>query len=233
MRPGTAAVLAGLVLTGCAVAPAPSAEPVTPEPAPSASLLQPSVTPTSNPTPGRASATPVAEPAVPEPTVPEPSVTEDNPTQPPLSAPATTAVAPSAPPVPNPAPSTTAVAPDPAVPSGWRSFDADLLSAGDVGGIEGAPSGFADYVVARFADEDSAGCLLSAMTVTSVHPAGYVYGSENGSCGGSATLYAEVGGVWGVALAMQAMPECSALREAGIPEGLGIRCGHETGDREY
>ncbi|SDZ01213.1 hypothetical protein SAMN05428934_10816 [Tessaracoccus flavus] len=228
MRPGTAAVLAGLVLTGCAVAPAPSAEPVTPEPAPSTSLFQPSVPPTSSPTPGRASATPVPEPAVPEPTE-----TDESPARPSTSAPATTAVSPSAPPVPNPAPSTTAVAPDPAVPSGWRSFDADLLSAGDVGGIEGAPSGFADYVVARFADEDSAGCLLSAMTVTSVHPAGYVYGSENGSCGGSATLYAEVGGVWGVALAMQAMPECSALREAGIPEGLGIRCGHETGDREY
>jgi len=71
---------------------------------------------------------------------------------------------------------------------------------------------------------DADGCTTTNVSVMSVHPSGFVLGSESSDCGGGQVIWADQGGGWERLFVMQAPPLCEELQSAQVPTGVGLQC---------
>lgn len=211
MRRGLPIVaFAALALTACGG----TADPL-PAPTPSAS---PTPTPTATPTPTLAPPPSVAPSAAPSPEPPASTQPAPRPTPSATQSP-TTPAEPTAKPTPKP-PS----APPTAASGEWKDVESSATSADQAAALAGVSDSFRAYVAAALSGPDQDGCTASEIGVTSVHPAGFVLGTESGDCGGGQVIWGEQGGGWDRLFLLQAMPLCEELESAGIPAGIGIQC---------
>lgn len=187
-----------LALIGCAT----SAEPQ-PSPTPTAVVTAtPTPTRTPSPTPTRA--------ATPSPTAARPS--------PPMSH------TPIPTPTPTPTPSRHSSTPPTAGSGEWKDVESQASSADEAQSLAGVPKSFRTYVAAAMSSPDTDGCTTTNVSVMSVHPSGFVLGSESSDCGGGQVIWAEQGGGWQRLFVMQAPPLCEELESASVPPGVGLQC---------
>lgn len=221
-RATTLAVLATLGLAACAN---PTAEPT-----PTPTSASPTSAPTPSPTPSDSAApTPTASPtratARPQSTTPTPAPSPSATPQPSSATPtpATTGT-----------PSAASPTPSASVASGrWRDVESEASTPAAVKRLAGVPESFKTYVAAQMSGPDADGCTTTYVGVMSVHPSGFVLGSEASDCGGGQVVWKQVGGSWERAVTLQAVPECSQLSGPGIPEGIGLQCTDGTATRTY
>lgn len=201
--------LAVLALTACAGTTDPLPAP-TPTPSPS---LSPSPEPVPTPSPSDS---------------PEPSLTPVETSRPP--APRPSPAPPSSPAAPvSPSPIATAslkpsAAPPTAASGEWKDVESSATSAEQAAALAGVSDSFRSYVAKALSGPDQDGCTASEIGVASVHPAGFVLGTEAGDCGGGQVIWGQQGGGWERLFLLQAMPLCEELESAGIPAGIGIQC---------
>lgn len=195
------AALAAIALTGCApeMAVVPSPEPTTAAPSPSVSP-SPTATPTVEPTPPAPSPITSAEPPAPAATSAKPGTTAT-----PTSTPTRTATT-----------GTTVAA--------WRDAGSEATSADAAASLAGVPDSFRSYVASIMGGADSDGCTTNYVGVQSVHPDGFIIGTEGSDCGGGQTIWAESGGSWNRLFILQSAPLCEELASAGVPTGGGLQC---------
>lgn len=112
----------------------------------------------------------------------------------------------------------------------WTSLDLTLRSGSDVIRETDLPQSLRDFLVTRIGVEDETGCLTEEITLHGIHQDGYVYGTEESTCGGGQAVWGIADNQWNYVVQFgDAMP-CDDLAQNGIPTGApGLRCTEADG----
>lgn len=117
----------------------------------------------------------------------------------------------------------------------WTSPDVSLRSASDVTQQSELPESFREFLISRIGVEDDAGCTVENVELAGVHPDGFVYGTEESTCGGVQTVWGIADNQWNYLVAFLDAPPCADLAYNKIPAGApGLRCTDDDGSaRDY
>ncbi|WP_353081523.1 hypothetical protein [Tessaracoccus lapidicaptus] len=152
----------------------------------------------------------------------------------------------------SPAPEETAAEPEPSLelaptatlspvakptPQGgpWTAVTAAMSSRADVEAAAGLPASFQEFLGVRIGYADETGCVTTHVSVSAVHPDGFVVGDESTTCGDSRTVWGITEGRWHYIVAFQDAMPCRDLTQNDIPPGVpGLRCLDDVGAaRDY
>jgi hypothetical protein len=129
---------------------------------------------------------------------------------------------------PEPGPAETLASPDATQLISYGDDGVRIRSKADVDQLEDAPQSFKDYMVLEIEellmlDEDLGrpeGCdEPPTLVVKAVHTSGYASGAFV-RCGGAASIWAIIGGLWREVWSGQENPSCDEMHRLGVPNGI-------------
>lgn len=117
----------------------------------------------------------------------------------------------------------------------WTPVTASITTQADIDAATGLPESFREFLGVRIGYADETGCVTTHVSVSAVHPDGFVVGDESTTCGDSRTVWGITEGRWHYIVAFQDAMPCRDLTQNDIPPGVpGLRCLDDVGAaRDY
>lgn len=107
----------------------------------------------------------------------------------------------------------------------WTAMDVTAASAEELAGAEGIPETFHTFMEQRIGVEDDAGCTISSVEIKAVHRDGFIFGSEDSTCGVTQVVWGITDQAWNYIVAFLDVMPCADLEMNGVPAGVpGLRC---------
>lgn len=107
----------------------------------------------------------------------------------------------------------------------WTAMDVTAASAEELAGAEGIPETFHTFMEQRIGVEDDAGCTISSVEIKAVHRDGFIFGSEDSTCGVTQVVWGITDQAWNYIVAFLDVMPCADLEMNGVPADVpGLRC---------
>lgn len=107
----------------------------------------------------------------------------------------------------------------------WTAMDVTAGSAAELADTEAIPDTFHTFMEQRIGIEDDAGCTISSVEIKAVHTDGYIFGSEDSTCGVTQVVWGITDQAWNYIVAFLDVMPCADLEMNGVPAGApGLRC---------
>ena len=117
----------------------------------------------------------------------------------------------------------------------WTPVSLAITSTTQLAAETQLPETFREFMGRRLGVEDDAGCTISAITVKGTHPDGFVFGSEDSTCGDSQAVWGITENAWHYIVAFGDAIPCTEFGHNQVPTGApGLRCIGDDGQaRDY